>query len=181
MNRIFVEEVPKNLSKKVKLCGWAQSMRSHGRILFVVLRDASGIVQVVFGPDNKQVYKLAKELRPEWVIEVVGTIAQRPKNMENPNLKTGKVEMAAEELVVLAEAATLPFSLSGDGYEINEEKRMRYRYIDLRRARLKKNLMVRQEVIHFIRNFLKERRFVEIETPILTKSTPEGARDFVVP
>lgn len=181
MKRIYNTETISYEGERVKLAGWAQSMRSHGRILFVDLRDASGIVQVVFGPDNKQVYKLAKEVRPEWVIEVVGTIAQRPKNMENPNLKTGKVEMAAEELVVLAEAATLPFSLSGDGYEINEEKRMRYRYIDLRRARMKKNLIMRQEIVHFMRNFLKERRFVEVETPILTKSTPEGARDFIIP
>jgi aspartyl-tRNA synthetase len=182
MKRIFVTQTPNHIEEKIRVAGWVDSYRSHGKLIFIDLRDKSGILQVVFSSNLPQkILNLAKELRPEWVIEIIGTVNQRPKGSENPDLITGEIELVAEELKVLSKAKTLPFSIQDDGYRINEEKRLKYRYLDLRRARLKRNLTTRQEVIHFIRDFLRGREFVEIETPILTKSTPEGARDFLVP
>ena len=174
MERIFNTETIKYLGKKVKVCGWVNSIRLHGKIIFIDLRDVSGIIQLVSTSD------IAKEIRPEWVIEVIGKVSNRPPKMVNPKIETGKVEVSIESLKVLSKAKTLPISIEGDGYEINEEKRMKYRYLDLRRGRMKRNMIGRQRIIKFIRDFLQEDKFVEIETPILTKSTPEGARDFVV-
>jgi len=175
MERIVNKETTKYLGKSVKVCGWVNSIRSHGKIIFIDLRDMSGIVQLVDTSD------IAKEIRPEWVIEAVGRVSNRPPKMVNPKIETGKIEVSIENLKVLSKAKTLPFSIDGNGYEINEEKRMKYRYLDLRRERLRKNMIERQRVIQFMRDFLQKEKFIEIETPILTKSTPEGARDFVVP
>ncbi len=181
MKRIINIETNKNIGKEVKISGWINSIRSHGKIIFIDLRDRSGILQLVSIPKNKEVYKLAKELRPEWVIEAKGKVGKRPPKMINPKIKTGNIEVLVENLRVLSKAKTLPFSIEGDGYEINEEKRMKYRYLDLRRKRMRKNLVMRQKVICFMRDFLQKEDFIEVETPILTKSTPEGARDFIVP
>ncbi len=175
MKRILNTETTKYLGKSVKVCGWVNIVRSHGKILFIDLRDRSGILQIVFKPE------IAKDLRPEWVIAVEGKVKERPKGMQNPKLATGKVELEAEKLEILSKAKTLPFAIDTSGYEINEEKRLKYRYLDLRRERMRKNLIKRQRVIHFIRDFLKNEELIEAETPILTKSTPEGARDFLVP
>jgi len=175
MERILNKETIKYLDKSVKVCGWVNSIRSHGKIIFIDLRDVSGIVQLVDTSD------IAKEIRPEWVIEIIGKVSNRPPNMVNPKIKTGKIEVSIGNLKVLSRAKTLPFSIEHDGYEINEEKRMKYRYLDLRRERMKRNMIERQRTIQFIRDFLQKDNFIEIETPILTKSTPEGARDFVVP
>ncbi len=191
MDRTLNIEAVKCLNKSIKVSGWVNSIRSHGKIIFIDLRDRSGILQLVFQPSadqpkdgiprNEKVYELAKELRPEWVIEVIGKVFSRPPKMINPKLETGKIEVSVEDLKVLSKAKTLPFSIEGDGYEINEEKRMQYRYLDLRRERMKKNLIMRQKVIQFMRDFLQKEGFIEVETPILTKSTPEGSRDFIVP
>jgi len=181
MERVFNVNTKNYVGKKVRVCGWINSKRSHGKIIFVDLRDKSGILQTVFTPLHPQIYKTSKILRPEWVIEVEGVVKKRPKGMINPKLKTGEIELEAEKLEVFSKAKTLPFSIDGPGYEISEEKRLKYRYIDLRRERLKKNLEIRQKIIQFIREFLQKEEFLEVETPILTKSTPEGARDFVVP
>ena len=135
----------------------------------------------MFTPDNKEVYKIVKDIRPEWVIEVVGDISKRPQKMINPKVLTGEVELSVKELNVLSEAKTLPFSIDNDGYDIDEEKRLKYRYLDLRRERMKNNLIVRDKIIQFMRDFLHKEDFIEVETPILTKSTPEGSRDFIVP
>lgn len=175
MNRILNIDTPKHIGETVKVCGWVNAVRSHGKILFIDLRDRSGVLQLVCNPEA------AKELRPEWVICVEGEIKERPKGMQNPKIETGKIELEAENLEVLSKAKTLPFTIDGSGYEINEEKRLKYRYLDLRRERLKRNLIYRQKVIHFMRDFLINEGFIEVETPILTKSTPEGARDFLVP
>ncbi len=175
MKRILTNEIIKYLDQKVKVCGWVNTVRAHGKILFVDLRDRGGVLQLVCPPD------IAKDLRPEWVICVEGKAKERPKGMQNPKIETGKVELAVEDLKVLAKAKTLPFAIDTSGYEINEEKRLKYRYLDLRRERLRKNLIWRQKVIQFMREFLINEGFVEVETPILTKSTPEGARDFLVP
>ncbi|MDP2741487.1 MAG: aspartate--tRNA ligase [bacterium] len=181
MHRFLVSETAKHIGEKVNVAGWVNARRAHGKILFIDLRDRSGILQVVFVPSNKEVYELANQLRPEWVVEIIGQIVKRPENMVNPNVETGEVELSVENLKVLSESETLPLSIEGDGYDIGEEVRMKYRYLDLRRERMKNNLIVRHKVIQFIRNFLDKDGFIEIETPILTKSTPEGSRDFIVP
>lgn len=181
MPRTLNVETKKLAGQKARVSGWVNSWRAHGKILFVDLRDKSGILQVVFTPKNESLYKLAETLRPEWVVSIEGTVKERPKGMQNPKIETGKVELEAENLEILSQAKTLPFSIDDAGYDISEEKRLKYRYLDLRRERMKKNLIVRQEVIHFMRDYLKNEGFVEVETPVLTKSTPEGARDFLVP
>lgn len=182
MQRILARNTTQHLGNEVTLAGWVDSVRSHGKLLFVDLRDRSGVVQIVFGADiSASLINIAKELRPEWVIQVSGIVQKRPDGMENPNLLTGQIEISAQNLVVLSKAKTLPFAIDTSGYEISEEKRLKYRYLDLRRERLQNNLRMRQKVINVMREFLVQEDFVEIETPILTKSTPEGARDFLVP
>jgi len=175
MKRILTSETKNHIGKKVKVAGWVNSCRFHGKILFVDLRDMSGVLQVVFKSE------MAKDIRPEWVISIEGQVKERPKGMQNPKLETGKVELEAEKLEVLAQAKTLPISIDTPGYEIKEEKRLKYRYLDLRRGRMKRNLTERQRVIHFMRDFLKNEGFIEVDTPMLARSTPEGARDFLVP
>jgi len=181
MPRFLVNQTAKHIGERVRVCGWVNVRRAHGKILFIDLRDRSGILQVVFTPSNKEVYDLAETLRPEWVVEITGQIVKRPEKMVNPKIETGQVEMSAESLKILSKAETLPFSIEGDGMDINEEIRMKYRYLDLRRERMKNNLIARHKAIKFIRDFLDKEDFVEIETPMLTKSTPEGSRDFIVP
>ncbi|MCX6722629.1 MAG: aspartate--tRNA ligase, partial [Candidatus Staskawiczbacteria bacterium] len=181
MPRFLVKDAAKHIGEKVRICGWVNTRRAHGKILFIDLRDISGVMQVVFVPSNKEVYELAETLRPEWVVEIIGQIVKRPENMINPKIETGQVEFSVESLKVLSESETLPLSIETDGYEIGEEVRMKYRYLDLRRERLKNNLIARHKIVKFIRDFLSNENFIEIETPILTKSTPEGARDYIVP
>jgi len=175
MQRIFISQTPKYIGKEVKLCGWVNTRRDHGGIVFIDLRDISGILQVVLTSET------AKDIRPEWVVCIKGIVKERPKGMQNPQLATGKVEVKAESLQVLSKAKTLPFSIDDEGYDISEEKRLKYRYLDLRRQRMQKNLKNRQRTIQFIREFLISENFLEVETPLLTRSTPEGARDFLVP
>lgn len=179
--RILNKETIKYSGKEVKVCGWANTVRLHGKIIFIDLRDRSGILQVVCTPKMEQVYKLAKTVKPEWVICFEGLIKPRPEAMKNPKIETGEIELEARKLEILSEAETLPFAIDTPGYEVNEEKRLKYRYLDLRRPRLARNLLMRQKAIQFMREFLQKEDFIEVETPILTKSTPEGARDFLVP
>lgn len=182
MERIPIIDAINKVNEAVLLKGWIDSRRDHGKIIFIDLRDRSGIVQCVFVPQNEAVYKLAETLRPEWAVEIKGTVKARPEKMINQNLETGAVEIEAEEIKVLNEAKTPPFEISGeDGREVSEELRLKYRYLDLRRKRMLQNLILRHRVIKFIRDFLDEKGFLEIETPILTKATPEGARDYLVP
>ncbi len=166
--------------QSVNLFGWVATRRDHGKIIFIDLRDRSGIVQVVFTPSSKD-YATASELRSEWVLRISGKVKSRPEKMVNAEIETGKVEIEPEEMEVLNKSETPPFPLDTDGYEIGEESRMKFRYLDLRRQRMAKNLMIRHKMTSFIRNWLSEKGFTEVETPILTKSTPEGARDYVVP
>ena len=179
--KIDLIETPKYLDKEIELFGWIDVRRDHGKLIFFDLRDRSGKVQLVVTPSDQDLHKIAETLRPEWVIRVAGRITARPDNMKNPNEPTGEIEVKVSVIEVLAESKTPPFDLASDGREINEESRMRYRYLDLRRPRLKKNLVERARVVKFVRDFLTERGFIEIETPILSKSTPEGARDYLVP
>lgn len=179
--KIFNRETVKKIGQKVNLAGWVQARRDHGQIIFIDLRDRSGLVQLVFTPEKKAIYQLADSLRPEFVIAVEGEVKKRPKGMENPKIETGEIEVEAEKLDLLAKAKTLPFEITKDTKTVAEELRMKYRYLDLRSQRMKKNLEVRHQVVKFIRDWLIERDFIEIETSILTKSTPEGARDYLVP
>src|SRR3989338_2976715 len=171
----------KYIDKDLELYGWIDVRRDHGKLIFFDLRDRSGKVQLVVTPNDPDLHKIAETLRPEWVVKISGKVVKRPDAMKNLDEPTGEIEIKVSKIEVLTQAKTPPFELSTDGYEIGEEVRMQYRYLDLRRPRLKKNLIERARVIKFIRDFLAERDFIEVETPILSKSTPEGARDYLVP
>ncbi len=163
------------------LAGWVSRRRDHGGVIFVDLRDRSGIVQVVFNPETSPpAYEIADQLRSEWVVQIKGTVRVRPPGSENPAMATGMVEVAADEASILNSSLTPPFYISDD-VEVDESLRLRYRYLDLRRPGMLRNLTLRHRVVKYIRDFLSDRGFLEIETPILIKSTPEGARDFLVP
>jgi aspartyl-tRNA synthetase len=163
------------------LAGWVARRRDHGGIIFVDLRDRSGTVQVVFNPElAPEAYWVAEQLRSEWVVQVQGKVSRRPPGSENPNMSTGAVEVVANEVKVLNPSLTPPFYITDD-VDADESLRLKYRYLDLRRPQMQRNLMLRHQVVKYIRDFLDARGFLEIETPILIKSTPEGARDFLVP
>ncbi|MEX2007878.1 MAG: aspartate--tRNA ligase [Candidatus Spechtbacterales bacterium] len=180
-NRTPIGQVINNEGTTVTLAGWVSARRDHGKLVFLDLRDETGTVQVVISPKSKAAYEAAQDIRDEWVLSVVGTVQKRPESMVNPDSAMGTVEVPAEEIVVLNEAQTPPFPLGTDGYGIDEEARLRYRYLDLRRERLQRNLRLRSELVRRVRQHLFDEGFTEIETPLLTKSTPEGARDFIVP
>ncbi len=175
MLRTLAAAIGQQAGKEISLSGWVQARRDHGKIIFIDLRDASGLAQCVFTGG------LGEELRPEWVVQVSGEVARRPENMVNKNLESGQWEVKCKDLKILSKAETPPLPLDTPGYDIDEEIRLKYRYLDLRRPRLQKNLRVRHKIIKFIRDYLDQRGFVEVETPILSKSTPEGARDYLVP
>ncbi len=180
--RIWAKLIKELEGERVELSGWVAVRRDHGKLIFIDLRDRSGLAQVVFTSDNQELHQKADRLRPEWVIKVGGLVKKRPSGMENPKIETGSFEVVADSLEILNEAKTPPFDLLSDGYEVNEEVRFKYRYLDLRRPRLYQNLLMRSRIEKFIRDFLIEKYdFIEVETPILGKSTPEGARDFLVP
>lgn len=182
MKRTIISEAVNQAGQEVKILGWIKSCRSHGKLVFMDIRDRSGILQVVFlSKLAKEILEKAKTAKEESVVEITGKINKRPEDKVNKELATGTVEMEAEEIKILTETKPLPFPIEGKGYEINEEKRLQYRYLDLRRDRLQKNILLRQKAAQFIRSYLTEKSFIEIETPVLTKSTPEGARDFLVP
>jgi aspartyl-tRNA synthetase len=170
-----------HVGREVKLAGWVHRRRHHGSLIFIDLRDREGIVQVVFNPaESPEAYQVADEARSEYVLWVRGIVQERPAGMENPNLPTGEVEVIAKEAKILNPSRTPPFYIDREE-EVDEALRLRYRYLDLRRQRMKENIIFRHKVVKFIRDFLDAKGFVEIETPILIRSTPEGARDYVVP
>jgi aspartyl-tRNA synthetase len=169
-----------HLDQEVDLCGWVHRRRDHGGVIFIDLRDREGLVQVVFDPDYADAFKLAETVRSEYVLKVHGKVRRRPAGTENPNLATGKVEVLATGLDILNKAETPPFPLESE-VEVSEETRLRYRYIDLRRPVMQQRMKMRRDVIRFLRQFLDHHGFYEIETPFLTKATPEGARDYLVP
>jgi aspartyl-tRNA synthetase len=173
MDRTLAKDTVEKVGKRVKLLGWVNTIRDHGKITFIDLRDRSGIVQCV-GKD-------LSKLTVESVVEVDGEVVERPKKLINPHLETGKVEVKIKSLMIITLSKELPLPLDNDGYDVDEVVRQKYRYLDLRRNRMNQNIKVRSQVTRFMRNFLLDRDFVEIETPILTKTTPEGARDFLVP
>ncbi len=184
MSRILNQDIVDKVGEEVELAGWVNARRDHGKLIFIDLRDRSGISQLVFIPQNfsPDMFKIAESLRLEWVLHIKGKVKGRPKGMENKDMgEMGRYEIEVLDITSHNESKTPPFDITTDGYEVSEEVRMKYRYLDLRRERLKNNLVLRAKVIKFMRDFLTKGDFVEIETPILGKSTPEGARDYLVP
>jgi aspartyl-tRNA synthetase len=168
-----------HIGQIVNLCGWAHRRRDHGGVIFIDLRDREGTVQVVIDPDTPEAFKVAEEVRGEFVLRVVGKVRARPAGTENPNLPTGMVEVLTQSLEILNPSLTPPFQLDDDA--INENIRLQYRYLDLRRESMQKNMRLRYRVAKLMRDYLDAHGFLEIETPMLTRSTPEGARDYLVP
>jgi aspartyl-tRNA synthetase len=170
-----------DVDKEVTLCGWVATRRDHGKLIFIDIRDRAGLTQVVFLPkDAPDAYKNAQELRSEFVIKVTGQVNRRPANTVNPKLATGEIEVLAKNLEILNPSLTPPFEIQ-DELDITEEMRLKYRYLDLRRKKVFNNFILRHRLYDVIRTFLNAIGFIECETPILTKSTPEGARDYLVP
>ncbi len=168
-----------HLDQQVELCGWVNNRRDHGGVIFIDLRDRSGLAQVVFDPDTPQSFALAEQIRGEFVLRIRGRVRRRPEGTVNPDMPTGEVEVLGGELEILNRADTPPFQL--DDENVSEEHRLRYRYIDLRKPQMQRNLQLRAAVSRTLRGFLEAQGFLEIETPVLTKATPEGARDYLVP
>ncbi|MDR2351281.1 MAG: aspartate--tRNA ligase [Endomicrobium sp.] len=169
-----------SIGNDIVVCGWVHSRRDHGGVIFIDLRDREGLLQIVFQPENKEIFKIAEELRSEYVLSVKGLVRKRPEGTINPNIPTGSIELTVSEIEILNTCPGLPFEIS-DYRETSEDLRLKYRYLDLRRLNFQKNFIMRHKVANEIRNFLNDENFLEIETPFLTKSTPEGARDFLVP
>ncbi|MGB0866682.1 MAG: aspartate--tRNA ligase [Granulosicoccaceae bacterium] len=168
-----------HIDQTVELCGWANKRRDHGGVIFVDLRDRHGLVQVVFDPDRAEIFALAEQVRNEFVLKVTGRVRHRPEGTVNPDLSTGEIEVLGTDLQILNRAETPPFQL--DDEDVGEEHRLHYRYIDLRRPLMAERLKLRSKVVNQVRNFLDAQDFLEVETPMLTRATPEGARDYLVP
>lgn len=181
MEKIAISETVSKAGEKVRVSGWVHTRRDHGKIIFIDLRDNTGLLQVVFEPGFAEAHKLADELRSEFVVTIEGTVNKRPDKQINEKLVTGTVEMTGESLEIINRSETPPFEIDKDTSVVNEETRLKYRYIDLRNERMAGNMKKRSQAMLFIRNFLNKEGFTEIQTPILSKSTPEGARDYLVP
>lgn len=182
MQRTYIKDTVGKTGEEVKLNGWVQVRRDHGKLIFLDLRDKTGLIQLVVNPKvSAEAHKAASEVRNEYVLEVEGKINPRSEKQINENLLTGKIELEVTRLSVLNKSEPLPIAIDTDGREISEEARMKYRYVDLRRERLSKNLANRHKITKFIRDYLDAEGFTEVETPNLSKSTPEGARDYLVP
>ncbi len=169
-----------HVGQTITLAGWVQNRRDHGSLMFIDLRDRYGLTQIVFDTEKPEVLKLGQEVRAEWVLQVTGKVLARPDDMINPKMKTGEIEVAVETFAVFSKSAALPFEVD-EHAKVGEEIRMTYRYLDMRRPQMQANLATRHRVVHSIRETMDSLGFMEIETPILNKSTPEGARDYLVP
>src|SRR5579884_3669130 len=175
MLRTLIFDCLDKVGQEVTIDGWVQTRRDHGKIVFLDVRDRSAFIQVVLTGDQ------VGDLSVEDVVEIEGLVKARPEKLVNDKIATGTIEIEAKSLKVISKSKTPPFPIDDSGYDIDEEHRLKYRYLDLRRERMAENIKFRHQVISFIRNFLSNENFLEIETPILTKTTPEGARDFLVP
>ncbi len=167
------------IDSTVELSGWIHRRRDHGGVIFVDLRDHTGLIQVVFDPDRADIFRIAEQIRSEYVIHVKGQVRARPAGTENPDLTTGSIEVLGTELEVVNRAKTPPFQL--DEWDVGEEHRLKYRYVDLRRPEMQQKLRLRAAITSRMRRFVEDDGFIDIETPMLTRATPEGARDYLVP
>ncbi len=181
MQRIYIKNSVEKNGEKVNVQGWASTIRDHGGLIFIDLRDWSGVVQVVVAPENKEAFKIAESIGAEYVLSIDGKVVKREEELVNDKIETGKIEIRATEIKVLNKSKPLPFPIDTDGREINEQLRLKYRYLDLRRERLQNLMKKRHELMLFSRNWFSENEFIEIQTPLLTVDTPEGARNFYVP
>lgn len=181
MIRTLIKDTVNKIGEEVLLKGWVHVRRDMGKIIFIDLRDATGLIQVVFASKDNGLLKEANKLRSEFVVAIVGTVKARPAKMVNPKLFTGTVEIEAKKLEILNKSKTLPFEIDKDTRVVSEELRLKYRYLDLRSERMRKNILLRSQMLDEVRKFLHERDFVEIETPYITKGTPEGAREYIIP
>ena len=168
-----------HIGQTVTLCGWAHRRRDHGGVIFIDLRDRTGISQIVIDPDTEAAFALAETVRNEFVLKITCKVRARPEGTVNPNIPTGEVEMLASEIEILNPSVTPPFMLDDDN--LSETVRLEHRYLDLRRPAMQKNMMLRYRVAKTLRDYLDTAGFIEVETPMLTRSTPEGARDYLVP
>ena len=180
-NRILIKELNKHVGKEITIAGWVDVRRDHGKLIFIDLRDMSGKVQMVALPNHKEAHALANTVRSEWVLKVAGKVNERPEKMMNKDEPNGEIELEILSIEVLNEALTPTLDVRGDGRDIGEEVRLKYRYLDLRRPRLQRNIRMRDKIISFFRDYMHRHDFVEIETPILMKGTPEGSREYIVP
>ena len=180
MRTHFCGELNKSvLDSQVKLCGWVNRRRDHGGVIFLDVRDKKGIAQIVINPDTADTFKLAETIRNEFVLQITGQVVARANEMVNSKIPTGEIEVLASHIEILNSSKPIPFQL--DSMETSEEVRLKYRYLDLRRDEMQKRLRLRSKVTHFMRDFMDSNDFLDIETPFLTKATPEGARDYLVP
>ena len=168
-----------HIDQVVEVCGWVHRRRDHGGVIFIDLRDREGVVQVVYDPDNPDIFQIAESVRNEFVLKVTGKVRRRPEGTINPNLATGEIEVLGSELTILNKSETPPYMIDDDS--VSEENRLKYRYFDLRRPEMLARLKLRSEVTRTLRDYLEANGFMDIETPMLTKATPEGARDYLVP
>lgn len=181
MERTYIKDLKNHTGNEVTVAGWIDVRRDQGKMVFLDLRDMSGRVQAVVLPNHTEALEIAQQVRPEWVVRVTALVNKRPERNVKEGVLNGDIELEVLNIDVLNEAQTPPMDVTSDGHEIGEETRLKYRYLDLRRPRLQRNMRLRHEIALHARNFLSARGFIEIETPVLTKSTPEGSRDYVVP
>ena len=179
--RTLTEKAIQDIGKKITVKGWVNSRRDHGGLIFIDLRDHSGLLQLVISPDFIESFELAEKCRDEFVISATGVVKERAENLKNPNISTGEIELIVEKLEILNRSEPLPITVSDNGQKSNEELRLKYRFLDLRREKMQKMLRRRAEFYHEIRKFMENHEFIEVATPILANSSPEGARDFLIP
>lgn len=181
MERTLTVKTPRLIGQEIKVAGWVNTRRDHGGVIFVDLRDHTGLVQVVFNPDHDDIFHLAERLRDEYCIAVTGTVRERGTGLENPHLATGQIELVARQLEILNRSDPIPVATRDEGQRSSEEMRLRYRYLDLRRPSMQQMITRRDQFNRIIRQYMMEHDFIEVTTPILANSSPEGARDFLVP
>ncbi|MFA6475957.1 MAG: aspartate--tRNA ligase [Candidatus Paceibacterota bacterium] len=181
MDRIYINTIKEHVGKEISIYGWVDIRRDHGKLIFIDLRDVTGKVQMVILPNHEEAYKVAQDLRPEWVVKITGLVNQRPEKMINKEQENGDLEIEVTGIEVINKSETPPFLINEDTSGVNEELRLKYRYLDLRSERMRKNIVLRDKVITFFRNHMHENNFIEIETPIMMKGTPEGSREYLVP
>ncbi|MCX6716096.1 MAG: aspartate--tRNA ligase [Candidatus Taylorbacteria bacterium] len=181
MQRTYIKDLKNRIGQEVVIKGWVDVRRDHGKIIFIDFRDSTGRIQSVALPNNKDAHETASKLRSEWVIAATGIINKRPEKMVSKDEENGSIELELKKIEILNEANTPPFDVRSDGRDINEDLRLKYRYLDLRRPRMQKNIRQRDKIISFFRDYMHKNGFVEIETPILMKGTPEGSREYIVP
>lgn len=181
MNRTYIKNLKEEVGKEVVIKGWVDVRRDHGKLVFLDIRDMSGKVQTVALPNHKEAHEAAQKLRSEWVVEINGKVNKRPEKLINKNEENGDIELEILMISILNEATTPPIDVRSDGKEIGEDARLKYRYLDLRRPRMQKNIRNRHKVVQFVRNWFSQEGFTEIETPSMSATTPEGSRDYIVP